>query len=48
MKKIILTIVTLIFTASVVFAAGDKNHGSKGQGSTGSQGQGQTSQNRGG
>ena len=31
-----------------IFAGGDQNHGSKGQGNTGSTGQGQTTQNRGG
>lgn len=36
----------LIFS-SVVYAGGDQNHGSKGQGSTGEDGKGSTTQTRG-
>jgi len=37
----------MLFSASLVYAGGDQNHGSKGQGSTGTSGGGSTSQTRG-
>ena len=48
MKKllIIITAFMLIFS-SLVYAGGDKNHGSKGKGSTGTTGAGATTQTRG-
>ena len=48
MKKvlILITACTLVFS-SMVYAAGGKNHGSKGQGSTGTTGGGATTQTRG-
>ncbi len=48
MKRILgLVAVIMIVVSSLAYAGGDKNHGSKGQGSTGSDGQGSTTQNRG-
>ncbi len=48
MKKFLgfITALMLLFS-SIVYAGGDQNRGSKGQGSTGSDGGGSTSQNRG-
>jgi hypothetical protein len=48
MKKllVLITALMLIFS-SLVYAGGDKNRGSKGQGSTGTTGQGATTQTRG-
>jgi hypothetical protein len=48
MKKIlVLVTAVMILLSSLVYAAGDKNRGSIGQGSTGSNGKGATSQTRG-
>ena len=49
MKKVFAFVILLmlIFT-SLVYAGGDKNRGSKGQGSTGTTGGGATTQTRGG
>lgn len=48
MKKIFAFVLALMMGfSSLVYAGGDKNHGSKGQGSTGSNGGGQTTQTRG-
>jgi hypothetical protein len=48
MKKILsLTAAFMILFSSLAFAGGDKNHGTKGQGSTGTTGGGSTSQTRG-
>jgi len=48
MKKVFaLVTAILILSATLVFAGGDKNRGSKGQGSTGSSGGGATTQTRG-
>jgi hypothetical protein len=48
MKKflVLITAFMLIFS-SMAYAAGGKNHGSKGQGSTGTNGGGDTTQTRG-
>jgi hypothetical protein len=48
MKKVLvfITAIMLIFS-SLVYAGGDKNRGSKGQGSTGTTGGGATTQTRG-
>ena len=48
MKKafVFVTVFMLIFT-SLVYAGGDKNRGSKGEGSTGTTGGGATTQTRG-
>ena len=49
MKKILaLTAAFLIFCSSVAYAAGGKEHGSKGKGNTGSTGKGKVEQKRGG
>ena len=49
MKKVLAIITVLMLTfSSMVYAAGDKNRGSKGQGSTGTTGGGATTQTRGG
>ena len=46
MKKVLVLITAfMIIFSSLVYAGGDKNHGSKGQGSTGSQGNGTVTQN---
>lgn len=48
MKKVFAFItVFLILSSSLVYAGGDKNRGSKGQGSTGTTGGGATTQTRG-
>ena len=48
MKKVLVLIAAfLIGFSSLVYAGGDQNHGSKGQGSTGSSGGGATTQTRG-
>ncbi len=48
MKKVLVLITALmIVCSSVVYAGGDKNRGSKGQGSTGTTGGGATTQTRG-
>lgn len=48
MKKVFALITAfLILCSSLVYAGGDKNHGSKGQGSTGTTGGGTTTQTRG-
>jgi hypothetical protein len=48
MKKVFVFITAfMIVFSSVVYAGGDKNRGSKGQGSTGSTGGGATTQTRG-
>ena len=48
MKKVlvIITVLTVIFS-SLAYAAGDKNRGSQGKGSTGTTGGGATTQTRG-
>jgi hypothetical protein len=48
MKKVfaLITLLLILFS-SLVYAAGDKNRGSKGQGSTGTTGGGTTTQTRG-
>ena len=49
MKKILVIITAvMIMFSSLAYAGGDKNHGSKGQGSTGNTGGGVTTQTRGG
>jgi hypothetical protein len=49
MKKVLgFVLAFMLAFSSLVYAGGDKNHGSKGQGSTGSDGSGQTTQKRGG
>lgn len=48
MKKVfVFTTVLMIIFSSLVYAGGDKNRGSKGQGSTGTTGGGTTTQTRG-
>ncbi len=48
MKKVLALITAImIISSSLVYAGGDKNRGSKGQGSTGSTGGGATTQTRG-
>ena len=48
MKKVLVLIMAFMMTfSSIVYAGGDKNRGSKGQGSTGSTGGGATTQTRG-
>ena len=48
MKKVLVLITVFMITfSSLVYAGGDKNHGSKGKGSTGSSGGGATTQTRG-
>ena len=45
MKKVLVLITAfMIIFSSLVYAGGDKNHGSKGKGSTGSNGGGATTQ----
>jgi hypothetical protein len=48
MKKVLalITVLMIIFS-SIAYAGGDKNRGSKGQGSTGTTGGGATTQTRG-
>jgi hypothetical protein len=46
-KLLVLTTVFMIILSSLAYAAGDKNRGSKGQGSTGTSGGGATTQTRG-
>jgi len=49
MKKVLVLITAfMIMFSSLAYAGGDKNHGSKGQGSTGSDGKGAVTQKRGG
>jgi|APSaa5957512622_1039677.scaffolds.fasta_scaffold173716_2 hypothetical protein len=49
MKKVITFLIAVSFLASIaataLYAGGDQNHGSVGQGSTGSDGQGEVTQN---
>jgi len=48
MKKVLaFAMILLIGCSTLVFAGGDQNHGSKGQGSTGTTGGGSTTQTRG-
>jgi len=48
MKKVLLlTIAAMLIFSSMGYAAGGKNHGSKGQGSTGTTGGGSITQTRG-
>jgi hypothetical protein len=48
MKKVLVLITAfMIMLSSLVYAGGDKNRGSKGQGSTGTTGGGATTQTRG-
>ena len=48
MKKVLILITTfMVISSSLVYAGGDKNRGSKGQGSTGTNGGGTTTQTRG-
>ena len=48
MKKVLVLITAfMIIFSSLVYAGGDKNHGSEGKGSTGSSGGGATTQTRG-
>ena len=48
MKKVLVLITLFMMTfSSLVYAGGDKNRGSKGQGSTGTSGGGATTQTRG-
>jgi hypothetical protein len=48
MKKVfVLITATMLIFSSMVYAGGDKNHSSKGQGSTGTDGGGATTQTRG-
>ena len=49
MKKILVIITAvMIMFSSLAYAGGDKNRGSKGQGSTGGDGKGTVTQKRGG
>ena len=48
MKKVLVFITAfMLLFSSLAYAAGGKNHGSKGQGSTGTTGGGSTTQTRG-
>ncbi len=48
MKKVLILITAfMVIFSSLVYAGGDKNRGSKGQGSTGTSGGGTTTQTRG-
>jgi len=48
MKKVLAFVTAfLILSSSLVFAGGDQNHGSQGQGATGTTGGGATTQTRG-
>ena len=47
MKRLVIVMLILMLTSGVTFAAGGKNHGSKGQGATGSTGKGSVTQTRG-
>jgi len=48
MKKVLVLITAfMIMFSSLAYAGGDKNHGSKGKGSTGNTGGGATTQTRG-
>ncbi len=48
MKKVLVLITaSMLIFSSMVYAGGDKNRGSKGQGSTGTSGGGATTQTRG-
>jgi hypothetical protein len=48
MKKVLVFITALmLILSSIAYAGGDKNHGSKGKGSTGTIGGGATTQTRG-
>ena len=48
MKKLLVIITaSMVLFSSIVYAAGDKNRGSKGQGSTGTIGKGAITQTRG-
>ena len=48
MKKVLVLITAfMIIFSSIAYAGGDKNRGSKGQGSTGTNGKGDTTQMRG-
>ena len=48
MKKVLVLITAfMIMFSSLAYAGGDKNHGSKGKGSTGTTGGGATTQTRG-
>ena len=48
MKKVLVLITAfMLIFSSLVYAGGDKNRGSKGQGSTGTNGGGTTTQTRG-
>ena len=48
MKKVLVLITAfMLIFSSLVYAGGDKNRGSKGQGSTGTNGRGDTTQMRG-
>ncbi len=48
MKKVLVLITAfMLLFSSLAYAAGGKNHGSKGQGSTGTSGGGATTQTRG-
>ena len=48
MKKLVIVMLVLILTSGVTFAAGGKNHGTKGKGktSTGTSSQGTSTQDR--
>ncbi|MFH1776073.1 MAG: hypothetical protein ABH952_00700 [Candidatus Omnitrophota bacterium] len=50
MRKLIFSMLLILLTSSVVFASGDKNHGTTGKGtnSTGSSSQGSATQQRSG
>ncbi len=47
MKKLVIVMLILILTSGVTFAAGGKERGDKGQGSTGTTGKGDVTQTRG-
>jgi hypothetical protein len=45
MKKVFMTLVIFVSLTALAFAAGGKNHGSKGKGNTGGTGKGKINQN---
>ena len=47
MKRLVIVMLVLMLTSGVTFAAGGKERGDKGQGTTGDTGKGSTTQTRG-